>query len=330
MIDTTTKRLRYEATLRPAIGSTFQPTGFPDIGPAEFDHFTADTATSGNGATEKALLVESVQSMANRLEATAWDPAAQAPVELFARLPYVRVHRHNQPDEFLTSSRQEAHRLTSAFVREAELDGDKMLHALTRRLGLARDTPLDYPAMARAVLTLDPFCLIHGVFFNHKEWHGQPKFPRAASAVIEAYDVRPVLSGGRKTDRVRHQLDKETPGGGTTEGYGSVPFHRVEYTARDIRAMFSVDVELLRSYRLGDGLTGLLTDIALWEIRALVSGGLRLRTACDLELTSDLTPADGGEALPGLDQLGERVAAGIDRHADAFGDQAPITVHWKG
>ena len=113
MITLDRHRLRFETRLRPALGSVFQPTGFPDIGAAKFERFTED------GELQEALLVESVQSMANRLEATAWDSAANQPVELLAPLPYVRVHRKQAPEEFLTSSRLEAHRLASAFIRES-------------------------------------------------------------------------------------------------------------------------------------------------------------------------------------------------------------------
>lgn len=313
MITLDRPRLRYTATLEPAIGSVFQPTGFPDIGAARFERFAED------GDTQDALIVESVQSMANRLEATAWNDGANRPVVQFDDLPYVRVHRQSAPEEFLTSSRQEAHRLASAFVRDAELDGKRMLSVIGERLGLAKDTPLNYPRMARAVLELDPFCLIHGVFFSDKDWLGQPKFPRAVSAVIEAYDVRQVVSGGRKADRVRHQLDKDGNGGGTREGYGSVPFHRIEWTAREIRAMFSVDVELLRSYGLPADATELLVTIALWEIRSLLTGGLRLRTACDLDIIEQ--PKD----LPELDQLSDRV-----RELAPAVAGAPLTVLWKG
>jgi CRISPR-associated protein Csb1 len=261
--------------------------------------------------------------MANRLEATAWDRAAHRPVELLDSLAYVRVHRMANPGEYLTSSREEAHRLASAFVRDSELDGMPMLNVIAGRLGLAKDTPLDFPRMAGEILRLDPFCLIHGVFFNQKEWFGQPRFPRAVSAVIEAYDVRQVISGGRKSDHVRHQLDKDDKGGGTSEGYGSVPFHRVEWTARQICAMFSVDVELIRSYGLGGDVTELLTTIALWEIRSMLSSGLRLRTACDLEVT------DGPKELPQLEELVTRIQTLTAASRDVLGD-GPLTVLWKG
>lgn len=313
-----TSRLGYDAKLTPVLGSTFQPTGFPDIGAATFTRFEGDRSID-------ALLVESVQSMANRLEATAWDQAEDVPVAEVSALPYVRVVRAGT-GEFLTSSRLEAHRLASPFVHTATLDGRPMLDVIRERLGLAKDTPLRRTAMARAVAALDPFCLLHGVFFAQKEWYGQPKFERAVSGVIEAHDVRRAVSGGRKSDRVRHQLDGTVTGGGTAEGYGSVPFHRTEWTARTILASFVVDVELLRSYGLPPLVTELLETLALWEIRTLLDGALRLRTACDLELAGPISSR--GPELPKRDELTARLADLLPRCGDVFGE--PLTVEWSG
>jgi CRISPR-associated protein Csb1 len=314
-----TSRRGYDAQLTPVLGSTFQPTGFPDIGAATFTRFE-------NGSAIDALLVESVQSMANRLEATAWDQAADAPAAEVTGLPYVRVVRAGT-GEFLTSSRLEAHRLASPFVHKATLDGRPMFDVIRERLGLAKDTPLRRAAMARAVAGLDPFCLLHGVFFAQKEWYGQPKFERAVSAVIEAHGVRRAVSGGRKSDRVRHQLDESE--GGTAEGYGSVPFHRTEWTARTIVASFVVDVELLRSYGLPVPVTELLETLALWEIRCLLDGALRLRTACDLELAGPICPRWSGPELPKKDELGARLAGLLPQCGDVFGSGGPLTVEWS-
>jgi CRISPR-associated protein Csb1 len=54
-------RLLLQAKLKPVQGARFQPTGFPDLGAATFD---------GPGG-EKMLLLESAQSMANRLRQSA-------------------------------------------------------------------------------------------------------------------------------------------------------------------------------------------------------------------------------------------------------------------
>jgi CRISPR-associated protein Csb1 len=324
-----TARHVYDATLVPLLGSTFQPTGFPDLGAATFDRFDAD-----GGEPSQALLVESVQSMANRLEATAWDAGANRPVHAMAGLPYVEVV-HAGTGEFLTSSRLEAHRLFSAFVRDSAWDGGSGDQVLLSRLGAKPDTPLDIPGMARAIMALDPFSLLHGVFFagqtkpkgNRAAWPAQPKFTRAVSGVIEAHDVRRAVSGGRKSDRVRHRGDEDVEGA-STEGYGSVPFHRTEWTAREIVASFVVDTELIASYDLPAPAAELLETLALWEIRALLSGGLRLRTACDLELRGQVRTRRG-TPLPEAAELHRRLRAAIDASAEVLGDGKPITVTWE-
>jgi CRISPR-associated protein Csb1 len=311
-----TSRLIYDAELTPVLGSAFQPTGFPDIGTATFTRYEQDEEIP-------ALLVESVQSMANRLEATPWDDASNEPTAEVAGLPWVRVERDGR---FLTSSRLEAHRLASPFIRLATLNGEPMVEVIAKRLGLSADTPHDRHAMAAAVAALDPFCLLHGVFFADKKWLGQPRFTRAVSAVIEAHDVQRLDSGGRKSDRVRHQIEDKTSGG-SSEGYGSVPFHRAEWTAKKIVASFAIDVELLRSYGLPDPVTQALETLAQWEIRHLLSGGLRLRTACDLDLVHDVT-ARRGDALPEQDVLTQRLRELIPAGSAVFGDGKPVTVKW--
>ncbi|MDN5858648.1 MAG: type I-U CRISPR-associated RAMP protein Csb1/Cas7u [Pseudonocardia sp.] len=316
-----TARLTFDVPLAPILGSTFQPTGFPDIGAATFTRFEG-------GKELPCVLVESVQSMANRLEATAWDPAVDEPVSEVAGLPWVRVVREGT-DTFLTSSRLEAHRLASPFVHEAKLDGKPMFGVINDRLGLAPDTPLDRRAMAAAVARLDPFCLLHGVFFSRKEWFGQPKFERAVSAVIEARDVRRAVSGGRKSDRVRHQLNTEDGSGGTAEGYGSVPFHRTEWTAAVIGASFEVDLSLIRSYGLPGPATELLEVLALWEVRRFLESGLRLRTACDLEQVGEVTSRHGS-VLPDTGELVDQMRQLIADSAALFGDGGPLTVQWSG
>lgn len=320
-----TGRQVYTVELAPVIGSMFQPTGFPDLGAAVFDR---------PGIDGQALLVESVQSMANRLEATAWDAGANRPVDVMAGLPYIEVVRAGT-GAFLTSSRLEAHRLFSAFVRDSIWDGQPGDAMLLARLGAAPDTPLDVPAMARALMALDPFSLLHGVFFagqttgkgDRASWPTQPKFTRAVSAVIEAQDVSRVASGGRKSDRVRHRED-EAVEGASSEGYGSVPFHRTEWTAREITASFVVDCELIRSYGLPVHGAELLETLALWEIRELLSRGLRLRTACDLEPIGDISTRHGDE-LPSAADLTARLRSVIDASTDLLGVGGPVTVTWE-
>ncbi|MGH3218439.1 MAG: type I-G CRISPR-associated RAMP protein Csb1/Cas7g [Streptosporangiaceae bacterium] len=251
-----------EADLAPLAGALFQPTGFPDLGPAEFgDH---------------ALLVESAQSMANWLEGTTWDDARSDQVAELGALPYVRVV--SPEGDFLSSSRLEAHRLASAYIMNGTIGSVTGEKWLEERLGLAKGRPLDHRAVARACFRLDPVSLVHGVFFARKSWPWQPKIARAVTSFIEASGVLPAVSGGVKRDVVIN----EAKGGATAEGYGTVPHHRVEYTAQKITAYFTVDHAQFRSYGLSESATAMLEALADFEIATLLDRGLRLRTRCDL------------------------------------------------
>src|SRR5438309_6535278 len=78
-------RILIEADLKPVAGTRIQPTGFPDLGPASYD------APDGAGKAVPTLLVESAQSMANRLEAVCWDEADDDIIPDLKGLPFVKV-----------------------------------------------------------------------------------------------------------------------------------------------------------------------------------------------------------------------------------------------
>lgn len=319
-------RIIVRAALEPITGSRFQPTGFPDLGAAIFERPLPE------GGTERCLLVESNQSMANRLEGTAWDIGAEAPRPLLTALPWVKVLAADD-DRYLTSSRTESHRLASAFVKASTTpEGTSMVKEIHERLGLRDDTPLAPRSIAEAIFKLDPLCLIHGVFFADKEWPGQPKITRALSASIEARGIYEAVSGGVKRDQVRHSLNKDE--GGTKEGYGSVPFSRVEYTAKEIEATFVLDLALFDSFGLPGPARDLLEAVALWEIRTLLDGGLRLRTACDLALADDpsleVRPGSKRDVLPDQAELEQRIAAAIQGCDDLLDVPVPLIVTWSG
>ncbi|MGQ0802342.1 MAG: type I-G CRISPR-associated RAMP protein Csb1/Cas7g [Actinomycetota bacterium] len=319
-------RQLFDIDLEPISGERFQPAGFPDLGAALFDR----PVRNGGGDRDwvKALLVESPQSMANHLERTAWPPGADEPVDTFRGLPYLRVV-HVDDGAFLTSSRIEAHRVASAFVKDSELDGVAMRTVIRDRLQLHDDRPLEPSEIALAVLKMDPFALVHGVFFAEPAtvWPGQPKVLRALTAFVEAIDVRRADSGGVKRDHVRHKLAEGE--GGTSEGYGSVPFHRTEWTADRIIASFSLDLGQLGSYRLPEPATDLLAAIARWEMRSLLDGGLRLRTACDLVPLEDEIVDRAGEPLPPLDVIDAEVRQLVGECRELLDGGEPIEVVWS-
>jgi CRISPR-associated protein Csb1 len=301
-----------EAELQPLAGSLFQPTGFPDLGAAEFKRPSGD----GTGESIDSLLLESAQSMANWLEGTTWDAARADQTAELGPLPYVKIV--SPADEFLSSSRLEAHRLASAYVMDGTINDVEGRNWLMGRLGLVKGQPLDYRAVARACFRLDPVSLVHGVFFAQQKWPWQPKIARAVTGFIEASGVRPVVSGGVKKDVVIN----EAKGNDTAKGYGTVPHHRVEYTAEKITAFFTVDHQQFRSYGLSEPATALLQALADFEIGTLLNHGLRLRTRCDLELKAVVR----GEK-PDANEAAQRIAK---FSADCAEELGPVTtVEWS-
>lgn len=297
-------RLLLQATLKPVQGSRFQPTGFPDLGPAEY--------TTGS---TRCLLVESAQSMANRLEAVCWDTSRDEWVEPLAGLPYVRVVDEN--GEFLTNSVLESHRLNSPYILESK--DKEFFERLKEELGVLEIGRVDLARLAETLLELDINCLLHGVFLAKKELAGgRLRLARALSAFIEAENVETASSGGVKKDGV-------DPKGDTKKGFGHVPFHREEFVG-DLTAYFNLDLDQIRGYRLGTAVEQLLIALALFKIHRFLRTGLRLRTACDLDLVGELRvtrPKDF--ELPSEEEVTEALPSLIDAAGDKFSDPA-ITV----
>lgn len=286
-------RFVVDAALAPVSGSTFQPTGFPDLGAAEFERPDGSIA----------VLVESVQSLTNHFEAIGWDAHARRPIALLEALPYIEVVAGSD-EALLTTSREEPHRLAAAYVRDSTIEGEGGTAWIANRLGLTAGRPLDWPHIYREIFALDPLCLVHGVFFSDQKWHGNPKVRRALTAVIEAHDAKPVIWGGVKRDDVSFRQE----GAGTAEeGYGFVPYGRKDYTAREIRLTASIDLQQIRGYGLDETATRLLSAIALWELSSLLAGPLRLRTACDLEVISLSVRRPDAATLPTPAELAREI-----------------------
>ena len=130
--------------------------------------------------------------------------------------------------------------------------------------------------------------MIHGVFLEKLD--GRARLQRCLSGFIEAHDVHPVDSGGVKNDRIAQNPRGLgfNQGEGARLGYGNVPFHRTEYTAESITAYFNLDLAQIRAYGLGENAERFLVTLALWKVRKFLDTGLRLRTACDLDMAGEL------------------------------------------
>jgi len=259
-------RLLMEIELEPMQGDLFQPTGFADLGAAVYQ----------GPNNKRMLLVESAQSVANRLEQTCLDGSGPRIAKAFEGLPYI-VAKLIGDTEAETSSLVEAHRINSPYI----ISNTDFKESFKKKASYSRGQPLNWKKIASALFYYDPNALLHGAFMANLE-DGRVKVPRALTGFIEAEGVREAASGGVKnnlldpTGKIRAENYNENV-------YGNVPYHRMEYTADRIVAYFNFDLALLDGYGLEPEARDLLVALGLYKINRFLSSGLRLRTACDLK-----------------------------------------------
>ena len=272
-------RLLMEARLQPLQGTRFQPTGFPDLGAAVYE------APDASG--DQIVLVESAQSVANRLEDVCWDHANDSPHPALAGLPYVSVELWDSGRT--TNSMLEAHRLNSPYIMRDDAFQNLFREAAELPAKESGAGVFDRRQLARAAFRYDPGSVLHGVFLE--KLAGVARLQRCLSGFVEAKNSSVADSGGVKNDRIAPAPSALKEIGltvGAAEGFGNVPFHRTEYTARSIIAYFNLDLAQLRAYGLGESAERFLVTLALWKVRKFLDTGLRLRTACDLDLIGEL------------------------------------------
>jgi CRISPR-associated protein Csb1 len=343
-------RVLIEAHLKPVAGTRIQPTGFPDLGPAVYD------AADGTPT----LLVESAQSMANRLEAVCWDDAADDLAADLQGLPFVKVKLAGLgAGTDTTCSLLEFHRLNSPYIMSGlTTNAQTFAETLKPELGMvavaaagkkgkkkeaeadageagSEKEPDDVAGvvnlrkLAAVCFKYDPNSLIHGVFLE--KIAGRLRHPRALSAFIEASGVGRADSGGVKFDRV---LPKPKVAGVDAKGgYGNVPFHRTEFTAKTITAFFSLDLAQIRGYGLDDNATQLLVALALWKVRAFLDSTMRLRSACELELIdgekSIVVKRPDSFALPQATELSATVRDLVGKCKSHFASPPVTELTWN-
>ena len=274
-------RLLMEVKLKPLQGERFQPTGFADLGAARYSL----PSRNGDGAIEM-LLVESAQSVANRMELACWDAPANDYIAELRSLPFIAVR---MPDgKPVTTSVLEAHRINSEYIMKDASGPTDFHQQFAREIDYAGDAPVQWRKFYDALLRYDPDSLIHGCFLE--EIDGRLRITRALSSFIEATDVAVAESDGVKNNIVQPELRGNE---------GNVPFHRTEFVAREIIAYFNLDLALLRGYGFDERVLKLLIALALLKVRRFFSTGLRLRTACDLGVVGELQVAHpAGFKLP--------------------------------
>lgn len=270
-------RLLMEIELKPVQGDRFQPTGFADLGAAVYKR----------PDEKRMILVESAQSIANRLEGTTLKHGGPHIISELEGLSYViaKLDGKDSKGQLInteTSSLVEAHRLNSPFI----ISDKELQIQLKEKAGYYKGAPIDWRKVANALFFYDVNSLLHGIFMANLE-DGRLKVPRALTGFIEAEDIEEVSSGGVKNNAIdptgklrAENYDKDV--------YSNVPYHRMEYTAGKIRAYFNLDLALIDGYGLDQSARELLISLALYKIRRFLRTGLRLRTACDLKQVGEI------------------------------------------
>ena len=288
-------RILIEVPLKPVQGDRFQPTGFADLGAATYE------LPDGT----QMLLVETAQSMANRLEAACLGDDKVSLDASLEGLPYIHVKLTGDA-QGQTSSLTEAHRINSPYIMNAEGFEKRFSEAVNYQKGKT----VEWKRVASTLLHFDPGSLVHGVFMANFE-DGRIRVPRALTSFIEARNVRAVASGGVKNNALDPSGTIRAVGTEKENVYGNVPYHRTEYVG-DLTAYFNLDLALLKGHGLGDDATRLLTALSLYKIRRFLDGSMRLRTACDLMPKGPIVvKAPVGFELPEAEQLLDLVRTGI-------------------
>lgn len=298
-------RVLISAELHLANGSFFQPTGFPDIGACIY--------TDGKG--RRRCLVESEQSMANRLEAVCMKSPGVWREPLAGKLPVIRVK--NRKGRLLATNLTESHRVASSYVLEGTIEEatpeeknqeEKTLQQrLERHLGLdGKAWPLDgRERLTQVVFALDPAAILHGFQFMQWEAVGL-RAARLLHSRLEAVlaDDGEVHYGLVKVDGIEPES-----AAAKKSNKGQSIAHKARYVPRSIQATFEIDVLALRERSLvpmSDGedtadsfgnrsAQRFLLALALWKIHRFLTNGpafdartgdtmgaLRLRADCSL------------------------------------------------
>lgn len=292
------------ASLQLANGRFLQPTGFPDIGPCVY--------RDKDG--RRWCLVESEQSMANRLEAVCMKEPGVWTDDLKG-LPMIVVRdSHNN---LLTTNLCEPHRCASSYVLDGTIHGGPTMKQLfEKKLGLTQggdSWPLGKrAALERLVFALDPGALLHGFQFVQWKFVGLRQ-TRLLHGRLEAElaDEPEVHYGMVKWDAIEPESTREER---ANKGQSIAAKSRI--VPKEIVASFEIDLLGLKALALDDTEKKFLLGLALWKIGAFLSNkpafdprsrqtlpSLRLRTDCYLRYKSISWEGDSQTAQVGAGDL---------------------------
>lgn len=262
----------------------FQPTGFPNLGPALY-----------KGADgESYLYVESVPSMANRMEQVCWNndkevSGKNAEIGDYNDdchgIPYVRSEWTSNQNAVATASPLEAHRLASPYIWTSAF-----ANAFKEALGIDDGELIDWNWLAQLLLYVDPGCLLHGVWLSSNDndkklLGGRIRITRALEGYILAKYPNPVVVGVTKVDRINASGGDAGDAGG---GYGNIISEKTYYTSPEITAHFCIHVNRLRQHGITDPQLSALVQWAVYKINEVLFSKKRgsiaeLRSDCCFE-----------------------------------------------
>jgi len=282
-------RLLITVPLKVASGTNgrFQPTGFPDLGPALYKGVREFEEKDANGTKKvqravNMLFSDTAAALGNWLEEAClsgedYNADCQG-------IPYVRVldgDATGEPKPFLTSSVREPHRLASDYVLDAKIEGSleviKDWLKKPERFDVNKLRPVRPWVLAQKLFNIDPGCILHGVFLEKLD--GRLRLSRLLSGFIEAANPNQVNYGGVYR--------------GEVSAKDNIPFSKQEFTSDDIQASFILHLSTLSGHNLKPDQTRFLILWALYKIDALLRGSLRLRSGCEFEKTAILPTIDG-------------------------------------
>lgn len=319
------ERVVITAALEVGNGRFLQPTGFPDI----------DACFYRDKEGRRWCLVESEQSMANRLEAVCMrSPGVWA--DDLKGLPVIAVK--NKAGALLATNLTEPHRIASSYVLDGKRDGkgEAVKAKVARKVGLGNDGdfwPLDKRGdLEKLIFALDPAALLHGFQFVQWKFVGLRQ-TRLLHARLEAElaEEPEVHYGMVKWDAIEPESTREER---ANKGQSISAKSRI--VPKSVTATFEIDLLGIKSLALEPEQKKFLLGLALWKVGAFLANrpsfdprsrqtgpSLRLRTDCYLRsgaIKWEAIPSAGenggsGDVKP--DQLLAALSSGFKAPADS-------------
>jgi CRISPR-associated protein Csb1 len=253
---------------------TFVPAGFVDVG-----HSVVRDASSGKNL----VIVDSVQSLANHIEATLLSQPGQVIGGLEA-MPYVRLTITDPAGRTRTTSSLELpHRLASGWFCKA-----KELKAFQEALA----TDILDNGIAAATFRRCPNSLLHGVFYSQLAGldPNVAKTPRLLSAEVVAHGAQSVSDGGVAKDPLfpsGEGFDVEGLVGAKATaaevGAGYIPYRHQAFIAESIELAIYLAEGRIARLPLPDCTKEVLRLLARFKLARLLAEPLDLRAHCIFE-----------------------------------------------